>query len=527
MATVKIAGAFVDNTTLAPKTGLTVTVSVTRNNVLTVNAAAATELNLPGVYGYDLTYDLTTDADTVWHYSFSTSSSEVTAKTVYGAFAIGKLGLERIDATVSSRLADADASTRVQTGLTAQGLTTTRAGYLDTLNNIVSNIWAAATRTITGGTVSSIPSVQSDVQSGLTAQGYTTTRAGYLDTLNGLVTNIWSHATRTVTSFGTLVSDIWAAATRTVTGIPSVQSDVQAGLTAQGYTTTRAGYLDTLDGLVADMWSYTTRTLTSSGSGGATAQEVWEYATRTVTSLPSVQSDVQAGLTAQGYTTARSAYMDVLNGLVAAVWANATRTVTSLPSVQSDVQAGLTAQGYTSTRAGYLDTLNGLVANIWAYSTRTLTSFGTLVADVWGYITRTLTSGGGGGGGATAQEIWTYATRTLTQGVVPNNQLIVPGTLEVRQGDDYKAVDGRDLRVVLKSPGFTLVGADVRFKVGNLITAGSAEQSGSDWILKVELTGVQTTALSPGAQRYEFEVTLASGSIVTPATGILRVLNQN
>ena len=43
---------------------------------------------------------------------------------------------------------------------------------------------------------------QTDVQTALTGQGYTTTRAGYLDTLNGLVSAIWAAATRTLTSFG-------------------------------------------------------------------------------------------------------------------------------------------------------------------------------------------------------------------------------------------------------------------------------------------------------------------------------------
>ncbi|HEX5323842.1 MAG TPA: hypothetical protein VFW40_08660 [Capsulimonadaceae bacterium] len=43
-------------------------------------------------------------------------------------------------------------------------------------------------------------------------------------------------------------------------------------------------------------------------------------------------------------------------------------------SIATDVQTGLTAQGYTTARAGFLDTLNGLVADVWANATRTLTS---------------------------------------------------------------------------------------------------------------------------------------------------------
>ena len=41
-----------------------------------------------------------------------------------------------------------------------------------------------------------------DVPSALTTQGYTTTRAGYLDTLNGLVAAVWAATTRTLSAFG-------------------------------------------------------------------------------------------------------------------------------------------------------------------------------------------------------------------------------------------------------------------------------------------------------------------------------------
>jgi len=81
------------------------------------------------------------------------------AMTTVGS--LGKLVVDNLNATVSSRLASAsytaplDASataTATQTGLTAQGYTSTRAGYLDTLNGLVSAIWSAVTRTLTAGT---------------------------------------------------------------------------------------------------------------------------------------------------------------------------------------------------------------------------------------------------------------------------------------------------------------------------------------------------------------------------------------
>lgn len=43
-------------------------------------------------------------------------------------------------------------------------------------------------------------------------------------------------------------------------------------------------------------------------------------------------------------------------------------------AVAADVQTGLAAQGYSTTRAGYLDVLNGLIAAVWSYGTRTLTA---------------------------------------------------------------------------------------------------------------------------------------------------------
>ncbi|MEI9971045.1 MAG: hypothetical protein WDO73_02775 [Ignavibacteriota bacterium] len=45
-------------------------------------------------------------------------------------------------------------------------------------------------------------------------------------------------------------------------------------------------------------------------------------------------------------------------------------------AIAADAVAGLTAQGYSSARAGYLDTLNGIVAAIWGAAARTLTAFG-------------------------------------------------------------------------------------------------------------------------------------------------------
>jgi len=51
-------------------------------------------------------------------------------------------------------------------------------------------------------------------------------------------------------------------------------SDVQSAMTTQGYTTTRAGYLDTLNGLVAAIWNALTSGMTTVGSIGKWLKEL-------------------------------------------------------------------------------------------------------------------------------------------------------------------------------------------------------------------------------------------------------------
>lgn len=83
-----------------------------------------------------------------------------------------------------------------------------------------------------------------------------------------------------------------------------------------------------------------------------------------------IATDVQTGLTAQGLTTARAGYLDVLNGLLAAIWANATRTLTAI-SDSSGVTTLLTritgllpvAADYSSARAAKLDNLDATMSS--------------------------------------------------------------------------------------------------------------------------------------------------------------------
>ena len=76
---------------------------------------------------------------------------------------------------------------------------------------------------VTGSVGSLAAQAQTDVQTALTSQGYTTTRAGYLDTLNGLVQAIWDKATSAITtagSIGKLIKDFIGSSTYTAPTTP-------------------------------------------------------------------------------------------------------------------------------------------------------------------------------------------------------------------------------------------------------------------------------------------------------------------
>jgi hypothetical protein len=92
----------------------------------------------------------------------------------------------------------------------------------------------------------------------------------------------------------------------------------------------------------ADVWAYGTRTLTSSGAGGATAQEVWEYSQRTLTGTPAVNV-VQISGAAVSATTAQLG-VNVVN------WGG---TATGTATVRSNlVQVGGAALSTTTAQIG-------------------------------------------------------------------------------------------------------------------------------------------------------------------------------
>jgi len=182
------------------------------------------------------------------------------------------------------------------------------------------------------------------------------------------------------------------------------------GTTLDGKLNTIAGYLDTeiaailedtgttIPGLInalndlsaQDVWEYVTRTLTSAGSGGATAKEVWEYATRTLTAntnlnIPSAAdiadavwdeaiADHTAGTTFGGKNQ-RVVPSETLNDYKADVSGLATSAALAIvdgnvDSILEDTNELQTNQGNWLTATGFS---THSAEDVWSVATRSLT----------------------------------------------------------------------------------------------------------------------------------------------------------
>ena len=75
------------------------------------------------------------------------------------------------------------------------------------------------------------------------------------------------------------------------------------------------------------------------------------------------QADVQAALTAQGYTSVRASLLDNLDAAISTSVASILAAISGLNDISTaDVQAAITAQGYTSVRAVLLDNLDAAIS---------------------------------------------------------------------------------------------------------------------------------------------------------------------
>lgn len=353
---------------------------------------------------------------------------------------------------------DAEVQSEVDDALQAKGYTSTRAGYLDNLDATITSRQSesnASTRydaliqehVDTQAAITAID-VTADVQAGLTAQGYTTGRAPNLDNLDAAITTRESESSASsrastnqtehdatqstlagLASASTIAGAVWSYLTASIVTADSIgeliltnlnatitsrQSETDADTrydaliaehdatqTAVGAITASVGAGDIED--IADaVWQYLATAATTSGSLGkllvdnlnatiSSRQSETDASTRhsalltdhdttqaAIAALNDLDTtDIAGVLTSQGYTGTRAGYLDNLDAAVSSRQSETTAAsrhtallgdhdTTQAAIAAIDVAAGctsaLTTQGYTSTRAGKLDNLDNLTA---------------------------------------------------------------------------------------------------------------------------------------------------------------------
>jgi hypothetical protein len=95
------------------------------------------------------------------------------------------------------------------------------------------------------------------------------------------------------------------------------------------------------------------------------------------------------------------------------------------------------------------------------------------------------------------------------------------GTITIYRGDDYVAAEGTAIAVTVAVSGAPdLTGATIKLKLDEATwTATACTSDGTDWTITFEPDATATAALTVGAQQYELEATLASGSVRTLSRG--------
>jgi hypothetical protein len=254
----------------------------------------------------------------------------------------------------------------------------------------------------------------------LSTATWTNAKAGYLDT------NIGSRMATYTQPAGFLAAAFPASVgTSTVTDA-SIATDVQAGLTAQGYTTARAGYLDALNGIVASVWGYATRILTAGtnivlvkGTGVTGFNDIAPGSQMDLVNAPNATAitAIQNGLskpgTAQTITPADTAASNAANAIItqfnvsgialttaqqAALFNASNFTGQFSTGVLVNAASATSQASLINTLAGYITSSDASLADI---QTTTDELANMIVAGVFkaSALANTPTGGGGGGSG--------------------------------------------------------------------------------------------------------------------------------
>ena len=269
-----------------------------------------------------------------------------TALTNQGYTAGRAVNLDNLDAAISSLndLSIAD----VQTALTNQGYTAGRAALLDNLSDLdaaISSVLSAI------GALNDLS--QADVQAAMTAQGYTTVRAALLDNLDGAISAVPSAVDSVLSAAHG--SGSWETGSGGTTDWSSAEREqIRYRLAMDGVQTDPTTNTGTIEDILADTAAVDSRLPVDPADE---SNQIAEHNTTqaAIAALNDVdQSDVQAALTAQGYTTVRASNLDNLDV-----------AISSLNNLSiADVQTALDNQGYTTVRASLIDNLDAAISSL-------------------------------------------------------------------------------------------------------------------------------------------------------------------
>ena len=124
--------------------------------------------------------------------------------------------------------------------------------------------------------------------------------------------------------------------------------------------------------------------------------------------------------------------------------------------------------------------------------------------------------------GGQLQDVRAKTNLLGTATVTFSSPVAASGNLELKRGDDYRAVDGRHLQWS-RDTWPDLTGAAISFIIQNPATlqvAGAVVTGGvGTQVVRVELTSVQTAGLPVLVDKYYVQATLANGHVLTLATG--------
>jgi hypothetical protein len=356
-------------------------------------------------------------AGTVWNTDVSSFTSPSAGYDVHNGAGTAISASDVWNYTLTSSGQSADATLGNADDQATNAATNTNSPTLE------ANIWSYATRTITGGIVTSVGDKTGYSLSGTQAFNLTGSITGSVSGSVGSVTG----------SVGSVVNAV-TVATASMSGIANTVWSTNIS----SYTSPSAGYslynATAGGGITAgDVWSYETRTVTGIGASALTsiADKVWRY--QVVGFVPPYNA-VEAGY--------------VVGNIGNEVWSWDINQSAGAPDSAADYLLAA-ASGTTSNAP----------AQVWSYATRTITggtantvtnavlvdpaSMSGIANTVWSVDVSGYTSPSAGydlsnataGGGITAGDVWQYATRTITGGIADTVTTVVDGVTVTTNND--------------------------------------------------------------------------------------------